>query len=379
MLARGNRQVPEVAYAVCDRIGVSAKELDLLVTNQPNRVFLRNWREALELPAERHVDTFDECGNLFAAGIPVNLDRAISDGQLNKGDVVMMAAFAHAGDFAGAAAVSGVVAPHDRARGALMRRRGRRCRHAVNPLALSLNENPFPPLPSVRSALVASLDAANRYPEFLPERLRALIAGRVGVRDEQVVIGAGATGVVMQVLHAVTSPGDPIVMTSPTFDGYPIFAQMARLESVTVALDRHGHHDLDAMADAAPAARVVVLCRPHNPTGTVESAADVERFLRRVPAGHRRAARRGVRRVPRRPSTGSTRLRWSSGTRMSWCCGPSRRPTGWPGCGSATASAPRTWLAAVDHAAAVRHRHPRAWWRSRPHMMRKPNCSNAFG
>ena len=105
VLARGNRQVPEVAYAVCDRIGLKPKDIDLLVTNQPNRVFLRNWRDALELPKERHRHTFDECGNLFAAGIPVNLDRAITDGQVKKGDVVMMAAFAHAGDFAGAAAV----------------------------------------------------------------------------------------------------------------------------------------------------------------------------------------------------------------------------------------------------------------------------------
>lgn len=105
VLARGNRQVPEVAMAVCDRIGLAPKELDLLVTNQPNRVFLRNWREALELPPERHRDTFDECGNLFAAGIPVNLDRAITEGQVKTGDVVMMAAFAHAGDFAGAAAI----------------------------------------------------------------------------------------------------------------------------------------------------------------------------------------------------------------------------------------------------------------------------------
>ena len=157
------------------------------------------------------------------------------------------------------------------------------CPARVNPLALSLNENPFPPLPAVRSALIESIDAANRYPEYLPERLRSLIAGRVGVRDEQVVIGVGATGVILQVLHAVTSPGEKMVMTSPTFDGYPIFAQMARLESVTVALDAHGHHDLDAMADAAAHARVVVVCRPHNPTGTVEPAADIERFLRRVP------------------------------------------------------------------------------------------------
>jgi histidinol-phosphate aminotransferase len=154
---------------------------------------------------------------------------------------------------------------------------------AVNSMALSLNENPFAPLPTVRSALVSAIDSGNRYPEFLPERLRSLIADRVGVRDEQVVIGVGATGVIMQVLSAVTNPGDKMVMTSPTFDGYPIFAQMARLESVTVSLDTHGHHDLDAMADAAADARVVVVCRPHNPTGTVEPAADIERFLRRVP------------------------------------------------------------------------------------------------
>ena len=105
VLARGNRQVPEVAYAVCDRIGMKPKDLDMLVTNQPNRAFLRNWREALELPAERHCDTFEDCGNLFGAGIPINFDRAVSDGRVKAGDVVMMAAFAHAGDFAGAAAV----------------------------------------------------------------------------------------------------------------------------------------------------------------------------------------------------------------------------------------------------------------------------------
>ncbi len=98
------------------------------------------------------------------------------------------------------------------------------------------------------------------------------------------MIGVGATGVILQVLHAVTSPGEKMVMTSPTFEGYPIFAQMAGLDPVMVPLDAHGHHDLDALADAASDARVVVLCRPHNPTGTLESADEVERFLRRVPS-----------------------------------------------------------------------------------------------
>ena len=149
---------------------------------------------------------------------------------------------------------------------------------------MSLNENPFPPLPAVRSALVRAIDVANRYPEFLPVRLRRLIASHIGVCDEQVVLGAGASGVVMQVLHAVTRPGDRIVFSEPTFDGYPIFTEMARLTSVTVPLDKRGHHNLGVMAEAAADARVVVLCRPHNPTGTLEPVADVHRFLRRVPS-----------------------------------------------------------------------------------------------
>jgi histidinol-phosphate aminotransferase len=88
----------------------------------------------------------------------------------------------------------------------------------------------------------------------------------------------------MQVLHAVTRPGDRIVMSQPTFDGYPIFAQMARLTPVTVELNKYGHHDLPAMAEAARDASVVVLCRPHNPTGTLEPISAVEWFLSQVPS-----------------------------------------------------------------------------------------------
>jgi histidinol-phosphate aminotransferase len=155
---------------------------------------------------------------------------------------------------------------------------------AGDPLALSLNESPFPPLPAVRSALIHCLEAVNRYPEFLPGHLRRMIADRIGVDDDQVVLGTGASGVAMQVLHAVTRPGDRIVMSTPTFDGYPIFAQMARLTPVTVPLDRHGYQDLGAMAEAAADATVVVLCRPHNPTGTLESLRSVEWFLEQIPS-----------------------------------------------------------------------------------------------
>ncbi len=105
VLERGNRIVPEVVRAVCARIDVRPNALGLLVTNQPNRRFLRNWHEALELPADRHPDTFEECGNLFATAMPLTFDHAVSTGLVPRGSVVVFAGFAHAGDFAGAAAI----------------------------------------------------------------------------------------------------------------------------------------------------------------------------------------------------------------------------------------------------------------------------------
>jgi 3-oxoacyl-[acyl-carrier-protein] synthase-3 len=105
ILRRGNRLVPDVIQEACRRAEVETTDIDLLITNQPSRLFLRNWREALEVPAERHADTFDRYGNLFGAGIPITLDEAIADGRLRPGHLLALGGFAHAGDYAAATLV----------------------------------------------------------------------------------------------------------------------------------------------------------------------------------------------------------------------------------------------------------------------------------
>ncbi|MFE0132933.1 3-oxoacyl-ACP synthase III family protein [Streptomyces sp. NPDC059037] len=105
ILERGNRLVPEAVGKVCDSLGLKTSELDLLITNQPNRVFLKQWQERLSIDAERHLDTFDRFGNLFGAAVPITLDHAVREGRVKDGSLLMLAGFAHAGDFAGAAAV----------------------------------------------------------------------------------------------------------------------------------------------------------------------------------------------------------------------------------------------------------------------------------
>jgi 3-oxoacyl-[acyl-carrier-protein] synthase-3 len=105
IIARGNRLVPEIVEEACRAASVAPREIDLLVTNQPNPIFLRNWREALDVPPESHHDTYDKYGNLFGAAIPVNLDDAFSRGKLRPGALVALGGFSHAGDYCAGALV----------------------------------------------------------------------------------------------------------------------------------------------------------------------------------------------------------------------------------------------------------------------------------
>ncbi|WP_431954049.1 aminotransferase class I/II-fold pyridoxal phosphate-dependent enzyme [Nocardia lijiangensis] len=148
---------------------------------------------------------------------------------------------------------------------------------------LSLSENPFPPLPSVLRAVNQALARANRYPEFLPRELPEIIARRVGVHGDQVVVGSGATGVAMQIMQSV-GDGAEIVTGMPTFDGYPIIAEMIGMTLVPVPLDAAGNQDLTATRRAiGKRTAVVVVCRPHNPTGAVVPAGELKSFLNAVP------------------------------------------------------------------------------------------------
>ena len=105
IVRRANTLVPNIINEACEQASITKNDIDLLVTNQPNPVFLRNWREALEVPEAKHIDTFAEYGNLFGAAIPVSFERAVMQRQVKPGSKVILGGFSHAGDYAAAAVV----------------------------------------------------------------------------------------------------------------------------------------------------------------------------------------------------------------------------------------------------------------------------------
>ncbi|MGA5651386.1 histidinol-phosphate transaminase [Streptomyces seoulensis] len=149
--------------------------------------------------------------------------------------------------------------------------------------ALAANENPYPPLPSVRTVIAEAAGGLNRYPDRTVTDLVDALAARHDVPPSHIVTGAGSVGVTHHLLHAVVRDGDEVLYAWPSFEAYPHLTEICRGTSVRVPL-RAERHDLAAMADAiTPRTALAVVCNPNNPTGTAVTRAELEAFLDRVP------------------------------------------------------------------------------------------------
>lgn len=149
---------------------------------------------------------------------------------------------------------------------------------------LSSNESPHPPLPSVVEAVAARLATLHRYPDMSAAPLRERLASRYGVDLSEVTVGAGSVEIAAQLIHAVAGDGDEVIFAWRSFEAYPSLVRIAGATPVPVPLDADHAHDLDAMLAAiTPRTRLIFVCNPNNPTGTVVDAADLERFVAAVP------------------------------------------------------------------------------------------------
>jgi histidinol-phosphate aminotransferase len=149
---------------------------------------------------------------------------------------------------------------------------------------LSSNESPYGPLPSVVEVIAEAAGAVNRYPDNGAGTLTAAIAERFAVPAGHVAVGCGSVGVLQQLMEAVGEPGAEALYAWRSFEAYPPLSDLAALTSVRVPL-RDETHDLAAMAAAiTPRTRLILVCNPNNPTGTVVRERELTEFLDQVPA-----------------------------------------------------------------------------------------------
>jgi len=150
-------------------------------------------------------------------------------------------------------------------------------------IKLASNENPLGPSPKALAVINQDSAMLHRYPDGGAFRLRQALADRWKVGADHVILGNGSDEILGLLARTFLSPGDEAVMADHTFVIYKMEVAAAHGKAVTVPL-KNWRHDLAAMADAVtPRTRLLFLCNPNNPTGTMVGADDVARLMARVP------------------------------------------------------------------------------------------------
>ena len=193
---------------------------------------------------------------------------------MNRRQLLMKSALAM-----GAFALSRDLYAHDEERGYLLNP----VPNPGKPVKLNANENPHGPSPKSKQAMVDAVAISTRYQWDTNGLLRDQIGKLTGHTRDHISLGAGSSELLGLVsLWAAYKKGH-VVASEPTFKLWMPAARRMGLSTKLVPLTSTKHNDLQRLMDAADSeVRMVYLCNPNNPTGTVNPEAELEAFVRRI-------------------------------------------------------------------------------------------------
>ena len=151
------------------------------------------------------------------------------------------------------------------------------------PIRLHSNENPYGPSDPARQAIQAAFDAGCRYPGGSYGALEKMIARKEGLSPEHVVLGAGSHEVLRMIAMAYGLAGGEILTAYPTYESMERYAVSIGAHVHRVPLDADMMIDLEAMdRRTTQAVKLVYVCNPNNPTGSLLPSDAVKAFCEEV-------------------------------------------------------------------------------------------------
>ncbi|WP_028589094.1 histidinol-phosphate transaminase [Paenibacillus massiliensis] len=150
-------------------------------------------------------------------------------------------------------------------------------------IKLASNENPYGSSPLVAQAIQNELSQLFLYPDGSAVELTAQLAQHVGVQSDQIIFGCGSDEVIALIARAFLQPGDETIMADSTFSVYKSNADIEGATTIEVPLE-NGTHDLSAMLSRVnERTKIIWVCNPNNPTGTIVTEDELTAFLDRIP------------------------------------------------------------------------------------------------
>ncbi len=148
---------------------------------------------------------------------------------------------------------------------------------------LNFNENPYGPSEKAKQAIIQSLSQSNRYAIQELDELKSLLAKKEGVTPDYIHIGAGSGDILCQTGVAFGLEGGSVMSVFPTFSLLMNFAEIFKATWHKVNLNDRLEHDYEAMASAIRNdTRLIFICNPNNPSGTLVDPQKVKAFCEEV-------------------------------------------------------------------------------------------------
>lgn len=149
---------------------------------------------------------------------------------------------------------------------------------------LASNENPLGMPESARQAMLNAISDLGRYPDSNGFELKQAITAKYDVPQDWITLGNGSNDILELAAHAFVQAGQSVVYSQFSFAVYALATQAVGARAIVVAAKDFGH-DLAEIAKAIDEnTKLVFIANPNNPTGTFIPAAEIEAFLKAVPA-----------------------------------------------------------------------------------------------
>src|SRR5437867_8958977 len=146
-------------------------------------------------------------------------------------------------------------------------------------IKLASNENPLGPSPKAIQAMRAAAESAHFYPDGGGVYLRKAIAAKLGLAPQKIILGNGSNEVIEFLGHAFLNLGDDVITSEYAFIVYKLIATSFGARTIETPSPDF-QQDLEAMLDAiTPKTRIVFIPKPNNPTGTLISQREIDRFM----------------------------------------------------------------------------------------------------
>ncbi len=150
-------------------------------------------------------------------------------------------------------------------------------------IKLASNENPFGPSPKALAAIKNEAKALQVYPDQKSTRLREALAKKLRLEADNFIVGNGSDEIMQIAAATFLKPGEEVLVSENSFSVYEFTARL--LDGRPVFVELHNYRqDLAGLANyISRSTKIIYLCNPHNPTGTVFGATELSLFMKKVP------------------------------------------------------------------------------------------------